>query len=89
MCNKPHVFLNKRSCQTVLITFYDGVLPLLDKGNDVKEIFWDFSKANDRVSTSHQRTIIKTGLEMNIVTWIQNWLESYKHSATKDNKTSN
>lgn len=50
MCNKPHVFLNKRPCQTVLITFYDGVLPLLDKGSDVKEIFWDFSKANDTVS---------------------------------------
>lgn len=49
MCDKPHMFLNKRSCQTLLITFYDGVLPLLDKGNDVKEIFWDFSKANDRV----------------------------------------
>lgn len=50
MCNKPHVFLNERSCQTVLITFYDGVLLLLDKSNDVKEIFWDFREANDRVS---------------------------------------
>lgn len=49
MCNKPHVFLNERSCQTVLITFYDGVLLLLDKSNDVK-ILGDFREANDRVS---------------------------------------
>lgn len=36
---------------------------------------------------SHQRITIKTGLEMNIVTWIKNWLESYKHRAMKHNKT--
>lgn len=86
MCTKPHVFLNKRSCQTGLITFYDKVVPFLDKGNDVKEIFWGFSKLDSGIS--HQRIIIKSGLEMNIVAWIENWLESYKHRARKDSKTS-
>lgn len=52
LCNKQHVFINKRSCQTILIAYCDRVLILLDKGNADNERFFELSKTIDTISLS-------------------------------------
>ncbi|KAJ7405403.1 RNA-directed DNA polymerase from mobile element jockey-like protein [Pitangus sulphuratus] len=47
-----HGFRRGRSCLTNLISFYDQVTPLVDKGKAVDVVYLDFSKAFDTISYS-------------------------------------
>lgn len=47
-----HEFMKGRSCLTNLISFYDWVTRLVDKGKAVDVVYLDFSKAFDMVSHS-------------------------------------
>uniref|UniRef100_A0A8C3FC47 Reverse transcriptase domain-containing protein n=1 Tax=Chrysemys picta bellii TaxID=8478 RepID=A0A8C3FC47_CHRPI len=70
-----HGFTKGRSCQTNLISFFEKVTDLLDKGNAVDLIYLDFSKAFDTVP--HEQLLVKLekmGLDMKIQWWIRNWL---------------
>uniref|UniRef100_A0A8C3IEJ8 Reverse transcriptase domain-containing protein n=1 Tax=Chrysemys picta bellii TaxID=8478 RepID=A0A8C3IEJ8_CHRPI len=75
-CDKlQHGFTKGRSCQTNLISFFEKVTDLLDKGNAVDLIYLDFSKAFDTVP--HEELLVKLekmGIDMKIQRWIRNWL---------------
>uniref|UniRef100_A0A8C3F2F9 Reverse transcriptase domain-containing protein n=1 Tax=Chrysemys picta bellii TaxID=8478 RepID=A0A8C3F2F9_CHRPI len=75
-CDKlQHGFTKGRSCQTNLISFFEKVTDLLDKGNAVNLIYLDFSKAFDTVP--HEELLVKLekmGIDLKIQRWIRNWL---------------
>ena len=66
---------NSRSCLTNLLLFLDHVTEQLDEGKEVDLIYFDFSKAFDKVS--HRKLIFKLreiNVNRYIVKWIENWL---------------
>jgi len=47
---KQHGFMQGSYCLTNLISFYDQMIHLVDKGKAVRVVYLDFSKAFDLVS---------------------------------------
>ena len=65
-----------RSCLTNLISFYDWVTRLVDKGKAVGVDCLDFSKAFDVISHSILLgKVAAHGLDRYILLWVRNWLE--------------
>jgi len=68
--------MKARSCLTNLISFYDQVNRLVDKGKAVDVIYLDFSKAFDTVP--HRILLEKLaahGLDGCTLRWVKNWLD--------------
>ncbi|GAB0178066.1 mitochondrial enolase superfamily member 1 [Grus japonensis] len=71
-----HGFIKGRSCLTNLISFYDLVIHLVDKGKAVDVIYLDFSKAFNTVSHSILlEKLVAHGLDGCTLHWVKNWLE--------------
>ncbi|KAK4830060.1 hypothetical protein QYF61_008398 [Mycteria americana] len=71
-----HGFRKVRFCLTNLISFYDKVTRLVDKGKAVDVVYMDFSKAFDTVS--HNILLEKLaahGLDGCTLRWVKNWLD--------------
>ena len=69
-------FMKGRSCLTNLISFYDRVTCLLDKGKAVDVAYLDMSKAFDTVS--HKILLAKLaarGLDGHRLCWVKDWLD--------------
>ncbi|GAB0207336.1 mitochondrial enolase superfamily member 1 [Grus japonensis] len=84
-----HVFTNRKSCLTNLISFYDKVTCLVDEGKAVDVVFLDFSKAFDTVL--HSILLDKlSNCEMSryTVCWVKNWLNSRAQSDVVNGATS-
>ena len=65
-----------RSCLTNLISFYNWVTRLVDKGKAADVVYLDFSKAFDTVSHSFLlRKLVTHGLDRYTLLWVRNWLE--------------
>jgi len=63
---------------TNLISFYDWVTRLADKGKAVDVVYLDFSKAFDTVSHSILLgKLAARGLDRYILPWVRNWLEGH------------
>jgi len=70
-----HRFMKGKSCLTNLISFYDQVTCLVDRGKAVEVVYLDFSKAFDTVSHSILlEKLAAHGLYECILCWIKNWL---------------
>ena len=70
-----HGFRKKRSCVTQLLQVMEDITLLLDEGNTVDIIYFDFKKAFD--SVPHQRLLVKLaayGVCGSVLKWIQNFL---------------
>jgi len=71
-----HGFVKGRSCLTDLISFYDQVTCLVDKGKAVDVIYLDFSKAFDTVSHSILlEKLAAHGLDGCTLCWVKNCLD--------------
>jgi len=73
-----HGFMKGRSCLTNLISFYNWVTRLVDKGKAVDVVYLDFSKAFDMVS--HSILLGKLAahvLDRHILPGVKNWLEGH------------
>ena len=59
-----------------LISFYDKVTCLMDKGKAVDVVYLDFSKAFDTVSHSILlKKLANHGLDWHTLRWVKNWLD--------------
>ncbi|GAB0179643.1 mitochondrial enolase superfamily member 1 [Grus japonensis] len=71
-----HGFMKGRSCLTNLISFYDQVTHLVDKGKAVSVAYLDFSKAFDTISHSILlEKLAAHGLDGCMLHWVKNWLD--------------
>ncbi|KAK4821972.1 hypothetical protein QYF61_006171, partial [Mycteria americana] len=71
-----HGFRKGRSCLTNLISFYDKVTRLVDKGKAVDVVYLDSSKAFDTISHSILlEKLAAHGLDGCTLCWIKNWLD--------------
>ena len=75
LTNSQHGFRSGRSPQTNLIEFMDQVTKWVDDGKSVDVIYFDFSKAFDKVC--HKRLAVKmeaAGIRGKVKAWICEWL---------------
>jgi len=71
-----HRFMKGRSCLTNLLSFYDQVTCLVDKGMAVDDVHLDFSKAFDTVPhTILLEKLRAYGLDECTLRRIKNWLD--------------
>ncbi len=71
-----HGFMKGRSCLTNLISFYDKMTQLVDKGKAADVVYLDFSKAFDIISHSILlEKLAAHGLDGCTLRWVKNWLD--------------
>ncbi|KAK4824932.1 hypothetical protein QYF61_021552 [Mycteria americana] len=71
-----HGFMKGRSCLTNLMSFYDKMTRLVDKGKAVDIVYLDFSKAFDMVSHSILlEKLAAHGLDGRTLCWVKNWMD--------------
>ena len=84
-----HGFWPHRSCLTNLLEFLEVVTKLVDEGHSVDVMFFDFSKAFDKVP--HVRLISKVkahGITGVVADWIEEWLKERKQRVVLNGKES-
>ncbi len=87
--HSQHGFTKGKSCLTNLISFYDKVACLVDKGKVVDVAFLDFSKVFDTVPHSILLDkLSKCGISGFMVHWVKNWLEGRAQRAAVNGATS-
>ena len=77
--NSQHGFRSGRSCQTNLIEFQDKITRWIDDGKSVDVMFFDLSKAFDKVD--HKCLAVKmeaAGIVGKLQKWIKEWLRDRK-----------
>ena len=68
-------FMTGKSCTTNLITFFDKVTELLDRGKSADVIYLDFAKAFDKVPTRRLLAKLRAkGVTGAVYNWLENWL---------------
>ena len=83
--NAQHGFREGRSCTANLLEFFENVTRAVDSGSPYDVIYYDFSKAFDKVPC--YRLLLKPsayGVRGKLLNWIRNWLTG-KYQATSLN----
>ena len=83
--NSQHGFRRGRSPQTNLIEFMDHVTRWLDEGKSVDIVYFDFSKAFDKVC--HSRLAVKmeaAGIRGKVKDWVCEWLRGRRQKVVVD-----
>ena len=84
-----HGFMASRSCVTNLLTFLETVTSTVDGGNAFDIIYYDFSKAFDKVPRARLIEKLKSvGIFGQVLDWITNWLTGRKQRTTLNGKNS-
>ena len=81
LSSDQHGFRTGRSCTTNLLEFMEKVTSAVDTGSPYDVIYFDFSKAFDKVP--RERLLIKLaayGIQGNILDWIGEWLRDRKQA---------
>ena len=70
-----HGFRVGRSCLSQLLTHYDNIISLLEKGVNVDTIYLDFAKAFDKVDHSIVlKKLTLLGIRGKVLSWIESFL---------------
>ena len=70
-----HGFRVGRSCLSQLLTHYDNIISLLEKGVNVDTVYLDFAKAFDKVDHSIVlKKLSLLGIRGNVLSWIKSFL---------------
>lgn len=84
-----HGFRNKRSCTSNLLEYLDEVFEAIDKGIPVDSVYFDLSKAFDKVN--HNLLITKlqeVGIVGRLLCWIRDWLSCRRQRVVLNGETS-
>ena len=81
--DSQHGFMTGRSCATNLITYFDKVTELLDRGKSADVIYLDFAKAFDKVPVKRLLAKLRAkGVTGVVYNWLENWLTGRKQRVT-------
>ena len=83
--NSQHGFRRGRSPQTNMVEFLDKLTSWLDEGKSVDVIYFDFSKAFDKVC--HKRLAVKmeaVGIKGKVKAWVCEWLRGRRQKVVVD-----
>ena len=84
-----HGFMESRSCVTNLLTFLEKVTSIVDEGDAFDIIYYDFSKAFDKVPRARLVEKMKSvGIFGSVLNWITNWLSDRQQRTTLNGKYS-
>ena len=84
-----HGFMKDKSTVTNLLEFFEKITNFVDEGDPVDVIYLDFSKAFDKVPIKRLLTKIKSsGIDGNILAWIQGWLTGRQQRTVLNGKSS-
>ena len=73
--SSQHGFVNRRSCLTNLLEYFEKVTELIDQGNSVDIFYLDFAKAFDKVANRKLEVLLeKHCISGHIKGWIKEWL---------------
>ena len=82
--------MNRRSCLTNLLEYFEKITELIDHGNSVDILYLDFAKVFDKVSHRKLEVLLeKHRISGHIKGWIKEWLSDRQQRVVLNGEYSN